>query len=66
MWRRKRRRRPGDWMITSSRPLPDRGTSAAALVLSQPLPLASQSRMECGNCELRQRQFYCENCLKQQ
>ena len=22
--------------------------------------------MECQNCELRQRQFYCENCLKQQ
>ena len=22
--------------------------------------------MECQNCELKQRQFYCENCLKQQ
>ena len=22
--------------------------------------------MECQNCELKQRQFYCENCLRQQ
>jgi len=22
--------------------------------------------MECKNCELRQRQFYCENCLRHQ
>ncbi|KAG1838942.1 hypothetical protein C8R48DRAFT_569033, partial [Suillus tomentosus] len=24
----------------------------------------SEDAMECKNCELRQRQYYCENCLR--